>query len=100
VVDIIVYGEGCNGKVEGGVDGMRNGNEIPGDLEVANLLLANPVCLLLSLSPFSPGYRSFCLSCSCKLDYVCDEEVAWDEEVEDGAVYDILSAIVMAPYAY
>ena len=79
---------------------MGNGDKVPAELKIVYLLLSNSFCFILFLCSFPPGYGTFCLLSSCELDYVGDEEVAWDEEVEDGSVYDILPAIIMAAYAY
>jgi hypothetical protein len=79
---------------------MGNGDKVPTKLEVSYLLVSNSLRFVLFFCSFPPGYGTFCLLCSCELDYVGDEEVAWDEEIEDGPVYDILPAIVMTSYAY
>jgi len=75
---------------------MGNSYEIPANLEFLNILLFFTLCLC----PLSPSDGSFRLSCGGKFNYVRDEEVARDEEVEDGSVYDILSAIIMATNTY
>lgn len=100
VVNVIVDGKACDGEIESSVDGVGNGDKVPAELEVVYLLLSNSFCFILLLCPFPPGHGALGLLSGCELDDIGDEEVTWDEEIEDGSVHNILPAIVMAPYAY
>lgn len=100
MVDVIIYGEGCNGEIEGGVDGMGNGDKIPGELEVVYLLVSNCFCLSLLFCAFSLGHGTFGLLSSSELDYVGDEEMTGNEEVQNGSADNVLSSIIVASYTY
>lgn len=81
MVDVIIYGECCNGEIEGGVDGMGNGDKIPAELEVVYLLLSNSICFILLFCAFPLGYSTLCLLSGGELDYVGDEEMTGNEQV-------------------
>lgn len=100
MVDVVIYGKGCNGEIEGGVDGMGDGDKVPAELEVVYLLLSNGLRFVQLFCAFPPGHSTLGLFSSSELDYVGDEKMAGDEEVQNRSAYNVLLTVIVAPYTY
>lgn len=96
VMDPVIDDGRGHQEIQSSINAVSKGNEAPRAAELVACRLH--VCRRLSFLDPCDGTLGL-LSCG-KLDDVCDEEMAWDQEVEDGAVDDVLAAIVVAADAY
>ena len=92
---VIHHVAGCN-EGDRDIDGMGNPDQLPCGLEFERLILsrARRAVSLLGCCARGPS-----LAGGNQLDEICEEEMAWDEEVESQAKLYIGLAEVMTPNA-
>jgi hypothetical protein len=100
MVDVIVDNVGRNYKIERRIDSVAQGYDSPCEIEAASSFLLLFWCIMALVSLLHACKSTLGLRYSDKLDPISDKEMAWNEEVEEEAVYDILAPIVVAAQAY
>ena len=95
VVDVVVDDKGRGDEGEGDVEGVNPGDDDPGGVELLAILRRRACGTVLDALPRPEG-----LSCGGEFNEVGSEEMARNQEVEEAAEEDVLSAVCVAPYAY
>jgi hypothetical protein len=99
VIDVVVDVLGRDAEVRDGVYAVEEGHDVPCRVEAAQRCCVFCGCVGVALGGYA-GVGSVCLPGCGQLDEVCDEEVGWDEEVEEEAGDDVGAAVVVAAEAY
>jgi hypothetical protein len=94
MVDVIVDDVGCNYEIERRVDSVAQGYDSPCEVEAAASCLLLFWCIRALASLLHTGKGTLGLRGSNQFDPISDKEMAWDEEVEKKAVYDILAILL------
>lgn len=94
VVNVIVDSVGGYEKAKGCVDAVCPGDGIPGCLEGAGKL--EKIFRRGGVRAFETAEGAFGVLCGAQFDDVGNEEVAWDESIEQSAEEDVFAAIVVA----
>lgn len=100
VMDIVVDKVRADPQIEGGVRTMAKCNDGPYLLEAASggrLVFGSVVLLARS---FHACQSTLGLLSSYQFDQVCNEQLAWNGEVESKAIDDVLAAVVVARKTY
>ena len=96
-MDHVIYREACDEERKSGVDTVCPRDSEPCCSEVLGGLCAVQRILRM---PLGATKGTFGLMCSDKLDYVGDEKMARNEQVEDKAEKYVLPTIIVAAYTY
>ena len=96
-MDHVIYREACDEERKGGVDTVGPRDSEPCCSEVLGGLYAVQRILRM---PLGATEGTFGLMCGDKLDYVGDEEMARNKQVEDKAEKYVLPTIIVAAYTY